>query len=321
MNKKVSSIIMMCILLSIIYFMITASSEIIESVSFSISIWKDNLFPTLFPFFVVSNLLMNYGFVDVLGNLLSYPMQKYFKLPGCCGFVLAASLFSGFPSGAKYTTSLVENKKITRNEASRLLSFTHYANPLFVLGMIGNVLLNNQKLAIIILIAHIISGILVGIIFTKDNNNFIYEKKQLSSIKNFSYSDKSFGELLSNSIFDSLNTMFLLLGIITIFLIVTTIINQIITLPLVANSIVSGILEMTQGVKLASYLNVSELVKIMIITGIISFGGFSVHAQVLGIISKEKIKYKYFLLGRILHSILAILFVFILYNLLLNYIW
>lgn len=314
MNKKVSSIIMICILLSIIYFMITASSQIIESVSFSISIWKDNLFPTLFPFFVVSNLLMNYGFVDIIGNILSYPMQKYFKLPGCCGFVLAASLFSGFPSGAKYTTSLVQNKKITIEEASRLLSFTHYANPLFILGMIGSVLLNNQKTAIIILISHIISGILVGIILSKKEKKLIIEKSRISSIKNFTYSDKSFGELLSNSIFDSLNTMFLLLGIVTIFLIITTIINQVITLPPIANAIVSGILEMTQGVKTVSYLNVSELTKTLMMTGIISFGGFSVHTQVLGIISKEKIKYKYFLLGRILHSILAIIFVFILYN-------
>lgn len=314
MNKKVSSIIMMCILLSIVYFMITSSSEIVESVGFSISIWKDNLFPTLFPFFVMSNLLMNYGFVDILGNILSYPMQKYFKLPGCCGFVLAVSMFSGFPSGAKYTTFLVENKKITKDEASKLLTFTHYANPLFILSMIGTVLLNNKKIAIIILISHIISGLLVGIVLANKNNKTNIDKVNLTSIKNFSYSDKSFGELLSSSIFDSLNTMFLLLGIVTIFLIVTTIINQIITLPPLVNAIFSGILEMTQGVKLVSSLNVDDLVKAIVIAGIISFGGLSVHTQVLGIISKEKIKYKYFLLARILHSILAMLFVFILFN-------
>jgi len=314
MNKKITSSIMICILLSIIYFMITASNKIIESVGFSISIWKDNLFPTLFPFFVVSNLLMNYGFVDIIGNLLSYPMQKYFKLPGCCGFVLASSLFSGFPSGAKYTTSLVENNKITKEEASRLLTFTHYANPLFILGMIGTILLNNQKIAYIILISHIISGILVGIIFSLKKDNYKLKKEKILPIKNFTYSNKSFGELLSNSIYDSLNTMFLLLGIVTIFLIITTIIKHIINLPPLANALISGILEMTQGVKLTSYLNTTELIKSIIIVGIISFGGLSVHTQVLSIISKEKIKYKYFFLGRILHSILSIIFVFILYN-------
>ena len=127
MKKKLPTVIMICLLLTMVFFMITLSQEVIESVGFSISIWKDNLFPTLFPFFVVSNLLMNYGFVDMMGVVFRYPMQKYFHLPGECGFVLAASLFSGFPSGAKYASDLVQKKKITTQQAERLLTFTHYS--------------------------------------------------------------------------------------------------------------------------------------------------------------------------------------------------
>lgn len=314
MNKKLSNIIMICILLSIVYFMITSSNKVIESVLFSISIWKDNLFPTLFPFFIVSSLLMNYGFVDIIGKFLSYPMKKFFKLPGCCGFVLASSLFSGFPSGAKYTIDLVNNNLISTKQAEKLLTFTHYSNPLFILGMIGNLLLNNQKIAYLILISHILSGLITGIFFcrslsidNKVNNNF--DNKKITINKN----NKSFGQILSTVIFDSLNTMFLLLGVVTIFLILTTFINSIITLPDYLKVILSGVLEMTQGVKLASTINLPLIIKITLITGIISFGGLSVHTQVISIISNSKIKYKPFLLARILHSILAMVFVFILY--------
>ncbi len=313
MNKKAINIVMICLLLTIIYFMITASNKVIESVNFSISIWKDNLFPTLFPFFVVSSLLLNYGFVDILGNLLSKPMNKLFHLPGCCGFVLAISLVSGFPSGAKYTKDLVENNLITTKQAERLLTFTHYSNPLFILGMIGSILLNNQKLAYLIIIAHIVSGLLVGIIFRK-KNYYSCENMQKKSNK----TSKTFGQLLTESIMSSLNTMFLLLGIVTIFLIISTIIKNIVSLPPILSTIVSGILEMTQGVKLASLMQTSELIKIIIITGIISFGGLSVHMQVLGIISEQKIRYKYFFLARIIHSILAMLLVSIIYILFIN---
>lgn len=313
MNKKAINIVMICLLLTIIYFMITASNKVIESVNFSISIWKDNLFPTLFPFFVVSSLLLNYGFVDILGNLLSKPMNKLFHLPGCCGFVLAISLVSGFPSGAKYTKDLVENNLITTKQAERLLTFTHYSNPLFILGMIGSILLNNQKLAYLIMIAHIVSGLLVGIIF-REKNYYSCENMQKKSNK----TSKTFGQLLTESIMSSLNTMFLLLGIVTIFLIISTIIKNIVSLPPILSTIVSGILEMTQGVKLASLMQTSELIKIIIITGIISFGGLSVHMQVLGIISEQKIRYKYFFLARIIHSILAMLLVSIIYILFIN---
>ncbi len=313
MNKKTINTLMICLLLTLVVFMVTRSNKVIESVTFSISIWKDNLFPTLFPFFIISSLLMNYGFVDIIGNFLSYPMEKFFKLPGCCGFVLASSLFSGFPSGAKYTTDLVKTNKITINEGEKLLTFTHFSNPLFILGMIGTILLNNQKIAYLILISHIISGLLVGIIFKNKENKIT---KTIS--KKIELPNKTFGEVLTTTIFDSLNTMFLLLGVVTIFLILTTFINEIITLPDYIKVITSGILEMTQGVKLASTIKIPLILKTTLITGIISFGGLSVHTQVISIISTSKIKYKPFLLARILHSILAMVFVFTLYIIFIN---
>lgn len=312
MNKKTTKVLIIFMLLLTLFYMIGWSSEVIESVSFSISIWKDNLFPTLFPFFVVSNLLMQYGFVDVIGKILEYPMQKIFHLPKDCGFVLATSLFSGFPSGAKYTKDLVAEKKITREEGARLLTFTHYSNPLFILGMIGNILLHNQLVSYFILIAHVSSGLLVGYLW---NRTYISSKIPMNQKKKnkINSPSKSFGELLTNSIFDSLNTMFLLLGIVSIFLIINSLLNQIFDFPPILKAFFSGVLEMTQGVKLASNLAIPEVIKIIMITSIISFGGFSVHMQVIGIISEYKIKYKPFLLARIMHSILASVFVFMIY--------
>ena len=143
MNRKLSRFTIIFLSIVFISFMITSNKEVTESVMFSISIWKDNLFPTLFPFFVASNLLISYGFIEIIGSILSLPMEKLFKLPKECSFVLGISLFSGFPSGAKYTSKLVSENIITIDEANRLLTFTNYSNPLFILGFIGNIL--NKK--------------------------------------------------------------------------------------------------------------------------------------------------------------------------------
>jgi len=303
MNKKTTNLIIVIFLLITVFYMITCSNNVIESVTFSISIWKDNLFPTLFPFFIVSNLLLKYGFVELIGKILTLPMQKLFKLPGEAGFVLAASLFSGFPSGAKYTKDLVSENKLTKEEGARLLTFTHYSNPLFILGMVGTILLNNKTLSFLILISHIFGGLLTGYII---NHKYNYIKtNNKSKINKITEPTKTFGELLTKSIFDSLNTMFLLLGVVTIFLIINSFINKIITLPPILNTILSGTLEMTQGVKLASTLNIPEIIKIILITAFISFGGLSVHMQTISIIAEENIKYKTFLSARILHTILA----------------
>ena len=178
--------------------------------------------------------------------------------------------------------------------------------------MIGNILLNNKMFAYIILIAHISGGLITGYLY---NHSFFFvgEEKEYKKEKTVL---KPFGELLQTCIFSSLNTMFLLLGIVTIFLILNSFLQSMLNLPSLPQAILAGILEMTQGVKLISALEISELLKVIIITMILSFGGFSVHMQVLGIISDAKIKYKPFLLARVLHAILSGGFAFILYQIL-----
>lgn len=309
MRKNIGSNLFICLLVTILVFIIYYSKDVMESVSFSISIWKDNLFPSLFPFFIISNLLLQYNFVDKISFLFKRIMTTIFKLPKEACFPLIISLFSGFPSGAKATADLVNENILTKEQGTSLLTFTHYSNPLFILGFIGTIILGNQKLGTIILISHLLSGLIIGIIFRPKNieNNKNYNKTQSVRKKT------NFGSALKTSIFTSLETMFLLLGIVTIFLILTTIMSKLLPCSETTKSIIAGILEMTQGIKLVSTLPISTLIKTVIITIFISFGGISVHMQVLSIISETKIKYKHFLLARILHSILAAILVFILY--------
>lgn len=311
MKKKLGSNLMICLLVTITIMIICFSDVVMESVSFSISIWKDNLFPSLFPFFVVSNLLLEYGFIEKISFYLGKFMPKIFHLPKQASFVLLVSLFSGFPSGAKYTTELVNNKVLTRDDGAILLTFTHYSNPLFILGLIGNLILGNRKLAIMILLSHVCSGLIIGFLFRPKND-------VLSKIDSYAFKENnnvSFGSSLRKSIFDALETLFLLLGIVTVFLVITTLLEAFIDFSPLVKVIVSGLLEMTQGVKLVSILEYSSLFKTILITCFISFGGLSVHAQVLSIISEAKIKYKYFFLARIMHAILASILVFIFYYL------
>ena len=72
---------------------------------------------------------------------------------------------------------------------------------------------------------------------------------------------------------------------------------------------------MTQGLKHISLLNISNNYKALLICMIISFGGLSVHTQILSIISDTKIEYKPFLLARIIHVIISFIICSFLLNL------
>lgn len=319
--KKVIPTISILIILVFVTFEILAESEsILNAVSFSFNIWKENVFPSLFPFFVLSDLLINYGFIELIGEIFKPIMNKIFKTKGVGAFALIMSLISGFPSSAKYIKELYNKNLIDEKEATKLLMFTHFSNPLFILGTISLLFLNNKEVGLLILICHYLGNIIIGIIF----RNYYPSKEETkkTSLKNIinKISDnrikngKKFGEIITNALLNSINTLILILGVITMFLVITTIIDNNININSFHQSILNGFIEMTQGLKYVSIQEVPLKLKCIISTMIISFGGLSVHMQIISILSDTKIKYLPFLTARIIHALISSLLVFFIFD-------
>lgn len=320
MKKISTSIIIMILLIFIGSQIILKSSDILTSVSFSFDIWKNNIFPSLFPFFILSELLINYGFVELLSEIFKPFMNLLFKTRGVCSFIFIMSIISGIPSNAKYIKELYQNNLIDEKEGTKLLMFTHFSNPLFILGTVSILFLNSKKVGILILFCHYITNFIIGIIFrnyypTKEYNTKINLKKAILAMHNKRISNnKSFGNILTNSLINTINTLLLILGVITFFLVITTIINCNINLNLYHQSILNGIFEITQGLKSISNLPISLKTKTTICAMILSFGGLSGHMQIMSILSDTKIKYLPFLLARIIHALISGVLVYLLFN-------
>lgn len=320
MKKRITSIIIMITLMFIGMEILTSSEQILNSVKFSLSIWANNIFPSLFPFFVLSELLINYGFIEFVGELLKPIMIKLFKADSKTAFIFIMSILSGFPSNAKYTRELYKKNIIDKKQATKILTFTHFSNPLFILGTLSIMFLNNSEAGLLILLTHYLTNILIGIIFrnyysTIEKLTNISLKKALDKMNSQRINNsKSFGTILTSSLLNTINTLLLILGVVTTFLILTTIIDNNINLNNYNQSILNGFVEMTQGLKYISILNIPLKFKATLSTMILSFGGLSVHMQIIGILSDTDIEYFPFLTARILHSAIASILVFLLFD-------
>lgn len=325
MKKIFCSVFFMALLLFIMFEILTSSEAILRTVEFSFGIWKNNIFPSLFPFFVLSEMLINYGFIELVGEVFKPVMNKLFKVRGVSAFIFIMSLVSGFPSNAKYVRELWKNGLITSLEGTKILTFTHFSNPLFILGTISILFLNNKEVGFLILICHYFGNVIIGFFF----RNFCpsYEKTSFSlktaiikmHEKRISNS-KSFGEVLSNALINTINTLLLVLGVVTVFLIITTIIDNVVNLPSYFQAILNGVLEMTQGLKYVSLLDIPLKIKGTLSVMFISFGGFSVHLQLISILSDTEIKYFPFLVARIIHAFVSSTMFYFLFDLWLNFI-
>lgn len=317
MRKICVSVLIMFVLIFCMFQILTSSESIISTIDFSFGVWKNNIFPSLFPFFVLSHILINYGFVELVGELFKPIMNKVFKLRGISAFVFIMSLVSGFPSNAKYVRELYLNGLINEYEGAKILTFTHFSNPLFILGTISIMFLNNKEIGLLILFCHYIGNIIVGLLFRNyyvnvDNSSVSLKRSILEMHKKRISNNKSFGSIISEALVNGINTLLLIFGVVTFFLVVTTIIDNIISLPRYYQSILNGIFEMTQGLKYVSLLDIPLKIKGTLSVLFISFGGLSVHMQILSILSDTKIKYFPFLVARIIHCcISALLFYFL----------
>jgi hypothetical protein len=239
-------------------------------------------------------------------------MKKLFYLPGEASFVIISSMTSGFPSSAKFIKNLLDEEILNTNEAEYLLTFTHFSSPLFVIGFIGCTTLGEKELGYIILLSHIISNFIIAFITRKKEFCVTNTKdKKLTITKR-----KGFIESLTLSITRTINTLLLLLGIITTFLIISTIILKFGNPSPLTKALISGTLEMTQGIKYISTIEIPQYIKASIIGFFISFGGISIHLQVMSILSDTKIKYRTYFLARIAHAFLTSSIILLITNLL-----
>ncbi|MBQ9071556.1 MAG: hypothetical protein IJY25_00155 [Bacilli bacterium] len=299
--KKILSIVTFLLL---IYFILSNSVEIMESIKLSFSICINNLFPSLIPFMLLSNLLINYNFIDDLSDIFNKIMTKIFRVNKNCSFALIMSIMSGTPSNAKYLKDLFNNKLISIKDVKKCLNFCHFTNPIFILGTIGYTFLGNKKMGLIILISHYLSAIIIGLFNKKDNDFISIESDKINSNNNFI-------NILKQSINSTIDTLFLILGIITTCLIVTCILNNIINLD---NNykFVYGLIEITQGLKYLSLSNFSIEIKTILSSFFISFGGLCIHAQVFSILDNKKIRYLPYFSSRLIHGILSSILTYLL---------
>lgn len=109
--------------------------------------------------------------------------------------------------------------------------------------------------------------------------------------------------VFSNSIKKSINTLLMISGTVTSFLIISTLICHIFNFDGIIAMFIKGILEMTMGLSSLSLLGIKDIYKVVFSSMIISFGGLSIHLQVISIL--EDIRYRNYFKGRIYQSVIS----------------
>ncbi|MDG0814493.1 nucleoside recognition domain-containing protein [Cohnella rhizosphaerae] len=129
-----------------------------------LSVWWEVLFPALFPFFVLSEVLLGFGIVHLAAALLDPLMRPLFRIPGAGGFVLALSFGAGYPIGARLTSQLMEQNLLSRGEGERLVAMTTTSDPIFLIGAVCLGFFGRLDIVPVLAAAHYGGAMLVGLL-------------------------------------------------------------------------------------------------------------------------------------------------------------
>ena len=202
-----------------------------------LALWATKVLPSLFPFFVATELLCQTNFTYILGKILNKFMKPIFNVPGESAIAIILGTISGYPVGAKVVCNLKSQKIISKIEAERLIAYTNNSGPLFILGTVGIALFGDKKVGFILLISHILASLMVAYCFKfwkKDKFDINYRETQFNSkLTPMKISD--IGEILGSSIKKAISTILLIGGFIVIFSVILSILETSGILNLFAN--------------------------------------------------------------------------------------
>ena len=295
-----------------------------------LELWANSVFPSLFPFFVATELLSYTNFTNILGKCLNKIIKPLFNIRGEGAFAFIMGIISGYPVGAKIACNLRNSNICSKEECERLLSFTNNSGPLFIIGTIGIGMFGSSLIGILLLITHVLACITVGILFRfwKNSNkptHFLSNKETKYLKKNNNVYLSNLGEVIGKSISTSISNILNIGGFIVIFSVIISILkNSNILLILepffeflhiptkLAENFLLGLVEITNGIFTISNIPQKKLsINIILSSFLLGCGGISILLQVWSIVSKTDLSIKPYIIGKILHGLFAGFYTFI----------
>lgn len=310
-KSKINVIITFLITITITYLIIFPKSSI-ESVLSGTNLFVKYVFPTLFPFLILTNILINYGGINIFGKLFGNLFIKPLKISKNSIFPLIVSFICGYPLGTKYLNELNNKNLIKKNEFQRMVNIASNASPLFLIGTVGVSMLENKTYGYILLIANYLSCIIISFLIPYKKDNYLSEMSKKQNHKN------NFGEVIKSSLENALKTCAMIGGFIILFsLIKEILINNIYSQILFKNfpilkSLIIGIFEITNGINLLIQTNIHIFLKLSIISSLCAFSGFCIILQCYSFVYKNPwFKLRKYIFYKIIQAIISFFITYI----------
>ncbi len=262
--------------------------------------------PALFPFMVISELIVKSGVGLRISRLFARPMRYLFGVSeaGACAYILG--LVCGFPIGAKTAASMYDQGCITKSELVRLMTFCNNPGSAFVISAVGVALLGNKWVGIALYMSVILSSILVGIV----GKYFLGYKKKGEPRSNIFIPRELNVKCITDAVQSSAVSMLTVCAYVVFFSALVGCVGTLLSrleLPAELTACIFGFFELSSGVSEAAALE-NRVAALLLCALFVGWSGLSVAFQIMSVASGRGISFKPFFIAKAAQGVLCALF-------------
>ena len=299
MKKKILSL---CLALLVLYCLLFPQ-RMAQSAANGLTLWYHSVLPTLLPFCIFSNIIVQSGIYDQAFEKL-YPFFRYiYPVRAPLIYPMSAGFLFGFPLGSKICADLYQAGKISSKEAEFVSCISNNFGPAFLHNYVLLGLFKGSIPALPFFLCCYAPPMLLGRLFLALSPRSQYQKNTKKPAPGSHISMK----ILDAGIMDGFTTMLKLAG----YILLSALLADLLKLIPFTNDLISclctGIMEITNGIHQILLLKSSTCMKLMLAAGMINFGGISGIMQTWAMLKSTKAKISHYILFKILCSIAGIL--------------
>ena len=276
----------------------------ISSMTRGMELCVKTLIPSLFPFMVVSELLVSSGMISIIGGALNRPSHALFGISGSGSCAVLIGMLCGFPIGTKTALSLYEEGRISKAELERLLMLCNIPSSAFLINAVGISLFDSKSVGLLLYFCNVTSAILTGVI----SKPFFQLEETVCRVR-FSAPKKSAVARFTSSITGSAVNMLYICAFVVFF---STLVGTLevmlasFSLPDTFTPMWFGFFEMTQGVTEASLCS-SRQMGILSAAAVTGWSGLSVHFQLMSLCQNHSVSFRPYFISKLLSAVLNFL--------------
>lgn len=266
--------------------MLISPKAVFNGASEGLLLWFQIILPTLFPFILITNLLLYTDSIHYISGASHSILCKLFKVSRSGSFAVITGFLCGYPMGAKVTADLVASGHISEAEGKYLLSFCNNTSPVFILNFIVWKTLGSEKLLLPSLVILLGVPILMSFFFRR---HFLEGLKRFPDVKATASAHKNWNfEIVDSCIMDGFETVAKIGGYIILFSVILALIESMPWQIPYLNSLLPA-LEVTNGIVLIGEFALPLSIRYPAILALTSFGGICAIAQTQCMIQKTSL--------------------------------